>query len=186
LAIPFRYCPSCGSTAIRFEEGKAFRCPACGFLYFHNVATAAGVLVVTDGRLVFVIRANEPAAGLLALPGGFVDPGEGAETAVRRECREEIGWEPEELEFLATFPNRYEYGGVPYNTCDLFFIAQAAGLQEADLIPDPRETAGIRFLRPEEVTPDLLAFDSTRKAVAAYYSHRKISRVPEAWSGIRA
>jgi len=145
-----------------------FRCADCGFLYFHNVATAAGAVIESDGKLVFIVRAAEPAAGLLALPGGFVDPGERAEDAVLRECREEIGWEPENLEFLASFPNRYEFRGVLYNTCDFFFLARADGLREEDFSLDPNEAAGVRFIRPEDLDPDQLAFDSTRRAIGVY------------------
>lgn len=166
--MPFRRCPACGSPDIHFEHGKSFRCSACGFLYFHNVATAAGAIVEADGRLVFVVRAVEPAAGYLALPGGFVDPGERAEDGVRRECREEIGWEPDEIEFMSSFPNRYEFRGVLYNTCDFFFVARAPGLRESDLAVDPAEASGVRFVRAEDVDPEELAFDSTRRAIAEY------------------
>ncbi len=166
--MQFRYCPSCRSSEIRFEDGKAYRCASCGFLYFHNVATAAGALVIAGEKLVFIVRAKEPAAGLLALPGGFVDPGESAEAAVRRECREEIGWEPQEMEFLSSFPNRYEYAGILYNTCDLFFVVRAPLLLPEDLTPDPKEAAGIVFLRPEDVALERLAFDSTRMAVSTF------------------
>lgn len=171
--MPFRHCPACGGTEIRFEHGKAFRCGACGFLYFHNVATAAGAVIEADGRLLFIVRAVEPAAGFLALPGGFVDPGERAEEAVLRECREEIGWEPRSIEFLASFPNRYEYRNILYNTCDLFFLVHADGLVEGDLVLDPEETAGVRFIYPEDVDLAELAFESTRKAIGAYLGWKK-------------
>jgi NAD+ diphosphatase len=172
--MPFRYCPSCGSQEVHFEQEKVLRCVSCGFLYFHNVATAAGALIETDDSLVFIVRAMAPAAGRLALPGGFVDPGERAEDAVRRECREEIGWSPDRMEFLASFPNRYEYRNVLYNTCDLFFIISAPGLRAEALSLDPKETAGVRFLKPREIDMEALAFDSTRKAVAAYLYARGI------------
>jgi NAD+ diphosphatase len=166
----FRHCPSCGSEEIRFEDGKAYRCAACDFLYFHNVATAAGALIIANRRLLLIVRAMEPAAGRLALPGGFVDPGERAEEAVRRECREEIGWEPLNMEFLASFPNRYEYRKILYNTCDLFFVAHAEGLKPEALSLNPQEAAGVVFLSPEEIAPERLAFDSTRMAVTAWLS----------------
>jgi ADP-ribose pyrophosphatase YjhB (NUDIX family) len=166
----FLHCPACGAKDIRFEDGKAYRCVTCDFLYFHNVATAAGALIIAEGRLLFIVRAMEPAAGRLALPGGFVDPGERAEDAVRRECREEIGWEPSNLEFLASFPNRYEYRNILYNTCDLFFIVQAERLKPVALSLNPKEAAEVVFLRPEDIVPERLAFDSTRMAVEAWLS----------------
>lgn len=142
-------------------------------MYFHNVATAAGALIQIGDKLLFLVRAVEPAAGFLALPGGFVDPGERAEDAVKRECREEIGWEPASLEFLASFPNRYEYRGTLYNTCDLFFLARADGLDLTDFSPDPREAAGLELVYPASIELDRLAFDSTKRAIDAFRNRRK-------------
>lgn len=42
-----------------------------------------------DGRIVLIERANPPLGW--ALPGGFIDAGESAEDAARREIREECG-----------------------------------------------------------------------------------------------
>lgn len=43
------------------------------------------------GRLLLVLRANEPGQGLWSLPGGKIEPGESERDAVRREVREETG-----------------------------------------------------------------------------------------------
>lgn len=172
--MPFRHCPACGSAGIVFEHGKRWRCAACGFQYFHNVATAAGAVIESDGKLVFIERAIEPAAGLLALPGGFVDPGERAEDAVMRECREEIGWVPESIEFLASFPNRYEFRNVLYNTCDFFFLSRSNGLSAEDFTLDPDEASDVRFIKPEDLDLKELAFDSTRRAIEVYLAMRNM------------
>jgi 8-oxo-dGTP diphosphatase len=50
-------------------------------------------LVLVDGKLVAVLRANPPFQGMPALPGGFLELGETAEQAVVREVREETGLE---------------------------------------------------------------------------------------------
>lgn len=44
-----------------------------------------------DGRLLVVLRDQEPARGTWSLPGGRVDPGETAEQACVREVHEETG-----------------------------------------------------------------------------------------------
>ena len=52
----------------------------------------AGAVVRDDsGRLLLVLRRNDPGRGLWSLPGGRVAPGETVEAAVRREGREETG-----------------------------------------------------------------------------------------------
>lgn len=50
-----------------------------------------GAVVLDGDRLLLVRRANEPAAGTWSLPGGRVEPGEDAASAVVREVAEETG-----------------------------------------------------------------------------------------------
>jgi ADP-ribose pyrophosphatase YjhB (NUDIX family) len=184
----FRYCPACASQKIAFRDGKVFRCPDCGFVYYHNIAAATGCVIrIPDNngasanqsgeRLMFLVRGKEPAIGKLDLPGGFVDLYEGALEGLYRELKEEIGWAPPISEgasladvftLFASFPNVYPYKGIIYNTCDLFFSLTAPGLTEQDLRLEEAEIAGARFLRPEEINFDDLAFDSTKRAVKAY------------------
>ena len=181
----FTFCPSCASEKISFEEGKVFRCPNCGFHYYHNVAAATACLisVPADGgehsaqRLMFLVRGREPAKGKLDLPGGFVDPGEGALEGLYRELREEIGWTPpvppgaalsRVFTLFDSFPNVYPYKGIMYNTCDLCFSVSAPGLTEQDLRLEQDEIAGVRFLKPEEIDYDEIAFTSIKRAVKAY------------------
>ena len=116
-----------------------------------------------------LVRAKDPASGKLDFPGGFVDPGEGALEGLKRECREELGWEPDgDFSLFASFPNIYSYRGISYNTCDLFFTTQAPKLRIEDLKLDKEENLEARFVDPRLVHPDDLAFDSTKKAIEAY------------------
>lgn len=160
----FRYCPACGAPDPVFEFTKRYSCLRCGFEYFHNVATAAGVFIVSKGRLLCLERAREPGKGLMALPGGFVDPGERAEHAVLRECREEIGWEPSDIHFLCSFPNEYQYRGMLYHTCDLYFTARDDRLEEDMLCPEAGEVSGLCFMALSELDPERFAFMAVRNA----------------------
>ncbi|MDR1506782.1 MAG: NUDIX domain-containing protein [Treponema sp.] len=176
----FRYCPSCASENIRFEKQKVFRCPDCGFTYYHNTAAATGCIIVTKKGILFEVRGKDPGKGRLDLPGGFVDPGEGAFEGLRRELTEELGWDPctalsgaekspqRLFTLFASFPNKYPYKNIPYNTCDFFFYLKAPDLQEKDLRLEEAEIAGVRFIRPEDINPEDIAFESARRAVAGY------------------
>jgi ADP-ribose pyrophosphatase YjhB (NUDIX family) len=50
-----------------------------------------GAVVVHDGRLLLVRRANEPGRGLWSVPGGRLEPGETVEEGCAREVLEETG-----------------------------------------------------------------------------------------------
>jgi ADP-ribose pyrophosphatase YjhB (NUDIX family) len=159
----FSHCPACGLPQACPERRADFRCGACGFRLFFNVAAAAGVFLLDpDGRALFVRRAHEPAKGKLGIPGGFVDPGEPVEAAVAREAAEEVGLAVGRLDFLCSFPNRYEFAGVRYHTVDLFFRAETAGL---DAAAPSAEVSEIVLARPSEIDPEEIAFGSIRFAL---------------------
>jgi 8-oxo-dGTP pyrophosphatase MutT (NUDIX family) len=177
----FKYCPSCADTRIEFD-GIKFHCPGCGFTYYHNTAAASGCVIQVVDKVVLLVRGKEPSLGKLDLPGGFADPGEGILEGLRRELKEELGWEPtipkgsspaEFFTLFASFPNTYPYKNILYNTCDMFFTISVPDLSINDLHREVDEIAGIRFVRLEEIDPNDLAFDSTRRAMAAFMEHKK-------------
>jgi len=184
----FTFCPACASKKIKFENGNVFHCPDCGFVYYHNTAAATGCIIsvpenaaCASERILFLVRGKEPSKGKLDLPGGFVDPGEGAFEGLYRELREEIGWTPpipggksltEVFTLFTSFSNVYPYKNISYNTCDLYFYLRAPGLREQDLFLEQAEIAAVRFLKPDEINYDEIAFESTRRAVRTYLNKK--------------
>ena len=65
------------------------------------VPTVDAVIAGADGRVVLVLRKNEPHGW--ALPGGFVDAGEELGAACSREAREETGLEVKLVSQLFTY-----------------------------------------------------------------------------------
>lgn len=141
-------------------------CAACQLELFVNPSPAVGAIVLdADGRVLLIRRAHEPGQGLLAVPGGFVDDGETAESAVCREIREEVGLELTEISYLTSSVNRYLYGGVVYTTLDLFFVARVATFDTAKPLDGVAE---IVLRRIAEVSEQELAFDSMKVAWRAF------------------
>jgi len=161
------YCGRCGAGAPGQAASPAgpFRCAACGFtLFFSPVSAVAAVVLRPDGRALFIRRAQDPGKGRLALPGGFVEPGESAEEALAREVREEVGLELRDVRYLSSHANRYLFAGVTYHTLDLFYTGHAGEPGRAAAL-DAVES--VEWIDPITVSLDEIAFDSMRAALRA-------------------
>jgi NAD+ diphosphatase len=161
MNTPF-YCPRCGDAALMHFDEKIFGCTRCGYTYYHNTAVGVSVIVHCGGRIAWITRANEPGAGLLDLPGGFVEGGESLEAAVLREAREEIGVDLGPPRYLFSLPNRYRHHNIDYRSVDVFFTCTI------DCPPDftpNEEAAALHWLTLEEVPDERIAFTSVREAL---------------------
>ncbi|MCD6378942.1 NUDIX hydrolase [bacterium] len=89
----YKFCPICKEKLIERVEGgyPRLRCPHCGFVYYHNPAPTAGVLVIEDGRLLLVKRRFEPYRGFWVMPSGYIEYQESASETAVREAEEEAG-----------------------------------------------------------------------------------------------
>jgi ADP-ribose pyrophosphatase YjhB (NUDIX family) len=101
----WRFCPRCGGGLL--DGGGHLRCPACGERYWANSVPGAQAVLVRDGRVLLGRRRDEPSAGLWDLPGGFLEEGEDALAALRREVLEETGLTIRPDEFLGAWNERY-------------------------------------------------------------------------------
>lgn len=165
MPSPFKYCPSCKSDQITFSDNKRFFCPACGFEYFHNTAAAVAAFLEFKGKVLVIERNREPGLGMLDLPGGFADPMESADEALFRELYEELRVKPVSIQYLCSFPNRYHYKKIDYNTLDLFFIAK---LDSDNFTIEKEEIKNHRFVLPSELNPEDFSFASMKKAIRFY------------------
>ncbi len=124
LKNDFKLCPICGSPRIENHNNRKWICPDCGFDLYCNTAAAVGVVIYDKfNNVLFEERAKNPRKGFMVVPGGFVDFDESSEDAVARECREEIGAQVQNIQYLCSAPNTYEYKNIEYKTCDYFYMA---------------------------------------------------------------
>jgi ADP-ribose pyrophosphatase YjhB (NUDIX family) len=91
----FKHCPVCGGhlEERRLDDHDRLVCAACGYVFYRNPVAAAGVILIEDGKLLWVQRRFEPRKGMWTLPAGFVEYDEHVETCAAREAREETGLE---------------------------------------------------------------------------------------------
>lgn len=87
------FCLRCGTRLARIliHERERQTCERCGWVFYPQLKVGAGMLVVRDGRLLLLQRANEPFRGCWNLPAGYVEANEAPARAAERETREESG-----------------------------------------------------------------------------------------------
>jgi mutator protein MutT len=158
------HCPACGGSDFPVDSRKSRRCSACGFTFFINAGAAVAVILECDGELLLTVRAEDPGRGALGLPGGFVDPGESLEQALRREVQEEIGLELPDVEYLASYPHSYQDGDVRIPTCDAVFLCRVPERPDVRALDEVSE---VRWIAAADIALEDIAFPSLRAAVGA-------------------
>ncbi|MBN2532658.1 MAG: NUDIX domain-containing protein [Spirochaetales bacterium] len=161
----FLYCPACKSGNLEYDGVKEYHCRTCDYTYFHNPAPAVAGIISHNKKILLIRRARDPGKGKVDLPGGFVDPGESSEDAVKREILEELGVEVCSFRYFASFPNIYEYKGIVYPTCDLVFELTITDLPEKW---NKDEVQEILLVDPESIEKLEFAFGSIKTAVLSY------------------
>lgn len=171
------FCPRCGAEGLTLNVSGGLLCSECDLEFFFNTAAAVAALITdAEGRLLLTVRRQDPSKGMLDLPGGFVNHGESAEDALRREILEELGIEIVNLRYFGSWPNSYIYSGLEYKTLDLAFRADIAG--EISIIPGD-DVLDYVFMEPEKINLDDIAFDSIKQIISSYLinttEHNKIA-----------
>jgi ADP-ribose pyrophosphatase YjhB (NUDIX family) len=160
----YRYCPLCGNFLKKEIVDKLTRLkcsdPACDFIYYHNPIPAAGALVIKDGKILLVKRANPPKQGWWCIPAGFMEWSEGPDKTAVREVEEETGLKIK-LESLFEV-----YSGEDDPRTNAVLILYTASILEGRLKPgdDAEEAAFFGF----EELPENIAFISNRQALEDY------------------
>ena len=144
------------------------QCPSCGakIQAFKNPVPTVDIIIETAGGIVLIERKNPPHGW--ALPGGFVDYGEGFEEAARREAAEETGLEVTLTLQFHTYsdPKR----DARQHTASTVFVATADGLP---LAADDAKDAGVFN---EGALPPLV-FDHDR-ILRDYFEFKRNGRRP--------
>ncbi len=130
---------------------ETLTCPRCGgeVVRYRNPFPTVDLVIEVDGGVLFVKRRNPPLGW--ALPGGFIDYGETAEEAARREALEETGLEVELRGVLGVYsaPER----DPRHHTLTVAFVARGNGAPRAG------DDAAEVVCRPPELPPQPLLFD---------------------------
>ncbi|CAG1007679.1 NAD+ diphosphatase [Myxococcaceae bacterium] len=96
-----QFCGACGTATLALEQERARSCPACGLSQFPRLSPAVIVSVERDDEILLGRSPHFP-PGIYSVLAGFVEPGESAEDAVRREVEEESGILVDRIRYFAS------------------------------------------------------------------------------------
>lgn len=159
---PYTYCSFCASPFAPAQPWPR-RCATCGNTTYRNPLPVSVVLIPVDDGLLVVRRAIPPRSGQIALPGGFINHGEGWQAAGAREVAEEVGLAIDPAQ-IQTFAVRSAPDGT------LLVFGLAAPLRASDMPPFvPNDEASERLVISG---PTELAFPLHTEVAALYFAQR--------------
>lgn len=136
-----QFCGKCGGRTDPLEGERGRACAGCGLHFFPRVTPAVIVAVVRNGKILLAQSSRFPAAFYSVL-AGFVEPGETFEECVRREIREEVGIEVENLRY---------FGSQPWPFPHSLMVGFTASFAGGDLVLDEKEIVQAGWFAAEEV-----------------------------------
>ena len=162
------YCTFCGRPLrIQSIDGRDRKiCTNCGLTQYQQLIVCAGAFIENDGRLLLLLRANEPYAGQWGLPAGHVEADENPEEAAIREVEEETGLlvRSDGLSGAYFFEDHPRGSGV--------FLVYQCSSDGGQPVVTP-EASAVSFFAPEQIPPNL-AEGGHRAAIATWVRRRSL------------
>ncbi len=148
-----RYCGRCGHPAVHDGRERMMRCPKCHNMIFPQICPSIVVGVFHEGKLLVThynphhMMVNNGSMYSPAVHGtlvaGYIETGETAEQAVRREVFEETGLRVKNIRYYMSAP-------WPLSSSLLFgYLCEVDG--DASVRVDPDELSDAVFLSPSEL-----------------------------------
>jgi len=140
-----QYCGRCGTKTEAHKQERARQCPHCGQTSYPRISPAVIMRVTRPGehgREILLARGPRHYPGFYSVLAGFVEPGETLETCVRREIREEVGIEVENVRY---------FGSQPWPFPDSLMIAFTAVYTHGEIMPEEEEIEDARWFTPDNL-----------------------------------
>ncbi len=120
--------------------GLRHACSECAFVHWGNYSVGVGALVVKDGKMLLVRRAQEPGKGYWTNPGGYIEQLELIHETIEREVLEEAGVQAAVKSIVAVRDQPRHIHNV--------YIAFAMEYLGGEPKPDGEEVDAAGFLQP--------------------------------------
>lgn len=129
--IMHRYCGACGHQTELVEAANRVSCTACGKEYYPRINPCI-IVLITRGDKILLARSSRRGTDFYSCLAGFIEPGESAEQAVRREVFEEVGLQVTNIRYT---------GSQPWPFPSQLMLGFYADYLDGEINPDPEEIA---------------------------------------------
>lgn len=153
-----KYCGACGTKLIPHSKLTAMECPSCHKILFPRIEPCV-IVLISKGDKILLARHAYRNQDIYACIAGFIEAGESAEEAVRREVREEVGIEIKNIKYRGSqswpFPDQMMLGfTAEYESGDLVLqkeeIADAQWFDRSNCPASPKPgSIGYRLIHGE-------------------------------------
>jgi NAD+ diphosphatase len=138
-----QFCGKCGAPTEDKSDEIARICKTCGFVTFPRLSPAILAVVRKDNQILLASNAKFT-TGVFSLIAGYVEVGENFEECVRREVREEVGIEIENISYMASQPWPFP---------DALMVGFEATWKEGEIKPDGVEILEAGWFSPDNHPP---------------------------------
>ena len=139
----YRHCPKCGAAFENDKKETALNCPACSFKLYPRIEPCV-IVLISRGDEILLVKNKRATRDFYSCIAGFMELGESAVEAVRREVREEVGLE---------IKNVTPVGSQSWPFPDQLMLAFTADWQSGDLVLQEEEIAEARWFKRDALPP---------------------------------
>ncbi len=144
FALNFTFCPKCGKKLLNHDTESALSCPDCKNLIYPKIEPCI-ITLISKGDTVLRVRHTYRNQHMFACVAGFIEAGESAEDAVRREVMEETGLTVKNISYFKSqswpFPAQ-------------LMLAFKAEYESGELTLQKEEIAEARWFTREQIIKD--------------------------------
>jgi NAD+ diphosphatase len=136
-----QYCGHCATPTVQIDYERAKRCPKCGLVNYPRIAPAI-IVLISRGEEILLARAPRFPEGMYSVLAGFVEPGESLEATLRREVKEEVGVDVQDIRYFGSQPWPF-----PHSLMIGFTATYAGG----EIVPEPEEIVDAGWFHKDQL-----------------------------------
>jgi len=139
-----QFCSRCGAHTHQKKDERAKECSQCGMIAYPVIAPAI-IVAVVKGQEILLARSRRFTSRFYSVLAGFVEAGETFEECVRREVKEEVGLDVDNIAY---------FGNQPWPFPNSLMVAFTAVYAGGEIVIDAEEIVDAQWFAADKL-PDV-------------------------------